>query len=618
MRRLLFSLLLAYSAASSTWAAKAWPFPFEIKQSDGTTLFIVNHGDEFFHYTTTTDGVVIVRQGNDYVIADISADGTITPTTLIAHEADLRNMAEKAAAEKQDKSLLTRKAEEMSVSTRATTTGKRSYTHFSTAYSQSPKVLVILAQFSDMKFHDTEDINGVSTSIGAKNIFEQYLNATGSIPSSYGSVSRNYGSVKQYFSDMSDGQFSPQFDIYGPVTLDYGYSYYGGGTNDHMDRFVPEVCKKANEAGVDFSKYDQDNDGFVDLVYIIYAGWGENYGKNTSNCIWPRSGTIDGGTYNGKRVCLYGVNNEMNGNDPTTGNATMQINGIGTFCHEFSHCLGLPDIYATKNTTAAYSANNQAMGFWDLMDLGNFVGNSYSPKAYTAFEKELMGWQKIEDLTTQPSGNYTLQPLIEGGKAYKVVNAKGNEQECIVMENIQNSKWDRSTTYLGHGMLAYHVEYDADIFNVLQNVSTNNTVNNTLGHPRMAVIPADGLMLCDKNSAVQNTAQVLSQTRGDTFSDKSQSRVTSLTDEQALPNFLFYTSDNNGKTNFALKNITENADGNITFDYVADVASGISHTHCDAIEDNRIYTLGGTPLGTDLQALPKGIYIKNHKKIVKE
>lgn len=615
MKRLLFSLILTCAASVSTWAAKAWPFPFEVKQSDGTTLIVVNHGDEHFHYSTTTDGVVIVQQGNDYVIADISADGTISPTTLIAHEADQRNTAEKMAANKQDKSLLTQKEEVSSISTRALSPGK-SYTRFPYTISKSPKVLIILAQFTDMQFHETEDIEGVSTFIGAKNIFEQYFNAEGTIPSSYGSVSKNYGSVKQYFTDMSDGQFCPQFDIYGPVTLDHDYAYYGTTSYDRMDRFIPDVCKKANEAGVDFSQYDLDDDGYVDLVYIVYAGWGENHAKNSSNCIWPKSGYLNGGTYNGKKVCLYGVSNEMNGKDPTTGNPTMKINGIGHFCHEFSHCLGLPDTYATSGS--AVTANNQSMGFYDLMDLGNFVGDSFTPRAYTAYEKEMLGWQSIEDLTSQPSGNYTLQSLIDGGNAYKVVNVKGNKQECIVMENLQNNKWNKSTTYLGHGLLAYHVEYDANIFGVNQGQSANNTVNNTLGHPRMALIPADGLMLCDKNSAVKSTAHLLEEVHGDTFSDKSQSGITSLSDEQALPNFLFYTSDNNGKTNFALKNITEHEDGSITFDYVADVASSIRSLHEDAMNKENIYTLDGTFVGTNLQTLPKGIYIKNHKKIVKE
>lgn len=612
MKKLLLSLLLACSTAAPSWAVKAWPFPVEVTQSDGTQLTILGQGDEHFHYFTTTDDVLLVRESGAYYIAAIQADGSLSSTGILAHNAGQRSVAEQAAAARQDKSLLQHKvATTRSAVTRTVT--KDSYASYPWEVIEKPRVLVILAQFPDMHFHTTETINNVETQLDPKTIFDQYFNAMGTIDPSYGTVSKNHGSVKQYFSDMSGGQFAPQFDIYGPVTLDHNYAYYGKGT-DNMSTFVPDVCKKADEAGVDFSQYDQNNDGFVDLVYIVYAGWGENITPNSSDCIWPKSGIVSGGTYDGKQVCLFGVNNEMNGNDPTTGKATMWINGIGTFCHEFSHCIGLPDFYPTTSG-AVRSANNQAMGFYDLMDMGNFQNNGFSPKAYTAFEREIMGWDDIIDL--DKSGSYTAQPLIDKGKAYRVRNPQ-NENEYIVLENLQNQSWDKSTTYIGHGLLAYHVEYDENIFNILTYNLKTNTVNNTLGHPRMAVIPADGLMLSDKSHNVTN-AYLFSQQRGDTFSDKSQSGVTQLTDEQSLPNFLFYTSTTGGKTNFALKNIAEHADGSVTFDYIADVASGISHATTDNENgDNRIYTLSGVYVGTDLSSLPKGVYIKNHKKIVKE
>lgn len=610
MKRLFLSILFACTIAAQTWAVKAWPFPFDVKQSDGTTLTVVRHGDEHFSWFATTDGVVLARQGNDFTIAAINADGTVSPTAILAHNKPQRTEAELAASQRQDRSLMQRQEEAARVAAFSART-KQSYTGFPMDGNTSPRVLVILAQFPDMKFHETETINNVETYIGAKTIFDQFLNAEDKIDPMYGTVSQNQTSVKGYFSDMSGGTFRPQFDIYGPVTLDNGYAYYGAGDSDKMSLFVPEVCKKADAAGVDFSKYDQNGDGYVDLVYIIYAGWGQNFGGNSSNDIWPKSGTVNGGTYDGKKVVLYGVNNEMNGYDPTTGDPTMMINGIGTFCHEFSHCLGLPDFYATSG--AAQTANNQAMEFWDLMDMGNFVYNGYRPKAYTAYEKEFFGWKDIEELSE--SGSYTLKPITdEQGFAYRIRNPK-NKNEYIVVENVQEQK----PMYLGHGLLVYHVDYDADIFTVLTGNSKSNTVNNTLGHPRMAVIPADGLLLNDKNESVTSSSEVLAQMKGDTFADKSRSQVTTLTDEQQLPNFKFYTTaDGSGKTNIALKDITENADGTVSFDFVADVASGISLPTASATADSPIYTLSGICVGTDFSQLPKGIYIRNNKKIVKE
>ena len=617
MKKAILSLLLACSSMNATWAVKAWPFPVEVAQSDGTTLTIMGHGDEHFHYFTTTDGVVLARQGSDYMVATILPDGTISASAVIAHNAESRSEAERTAIASQDKSLLAKRESEAreQVLTRASSV-KSSYASYPWKASSSPRVLVILAQFPDMPFHTTETINGQTTQLDAKTIFEQYLNATGSISPEYGTVSKNHGSVKQYFSDMSGGAFNPQFDIYGPVTLSKSYTVYGKGEGtDNMSEFVPEVCSLANKAGVDFSKYDMNNDGYVDLVYIIYAGWGENMSGNSSSCIWPKSGTVSGGTYNGKRVVLYGVNNEMCGNDITHENPTMWINGIGTFCHEFSHCLGLPDIYTTTEASESVQvANNQSMGFYDLMDLGNFVDNSYTPKAYTALERELMGWQQMDNLTQ--SGTYSLQCFTDGGKALRMRNPK-NSNEYMVVENLQNKGWDCKSTYLGHGLLAYHVEYDADIFAVLSGNSKNNTVNNTAGHPRVAIVPADGRMLNQNNPANTTSNLLLQEQRGDTFGSGSQSGITELNDDLRLPNYLFYTSSTNGKTNMALKNITENTDGTVSFDFNADVASGIGHTPTVTDPSDAIYTLYGTFAGYNFDQLPKGIYVWKGKKIKK-
>ena len=287
------------------------------------------------------------------------------------------------------------------------------------------------------------------------------------------------GSMRDYFYDQSDGTFELDFDVVGPYQVSKNQSYYGGnnyqGDDKHPGQMVCEACQMADD-DVNYADYDWDGDGYVDQVYVVYAGKGEADG-GPSYTIWPHEWTLsaalyygDGSgvlTFDGVKVDTYACGPELDG---YSGN----IAGIGTMCHEFSHCLGYPDYYDTD-----YSGG-QGMGYWDLMDSGAYNGNSYQPAGYTSYERWTAGWKTPIPLTTNTSVT-AMQPISQGGDFYIIYNP-GNQNEYYLLENRQKVGWDASLP--GKGLLILHVDYD-------QSVWTANKPNDDPNHQRMTWIPAD-------------------------------------------------------------------------------------------------------------------------------
>lgn len=490
MKKVILSLLMLFAFISPSHAAKACPGAGVVKQKDGTTLTVRLFGDENFSWSQTMDGVILYQEGTDYYVAKVHEDGSITPTAMLAHEASARNIEEKQLVEAQDKAhfynYATSELKRGGIRCEPIATKSVIFPHMG-----KPRALVILADFADQRFaHDDE-----TTTL----IFNHYLNDDG-VPTTgieqidkTEKLSMNKGSVKKYFSDMSNGLFEPQFDVYGPVHLTQNMRYYGEGSNDRMDRFIPDVCKAMDES-LDFSQYDADGDGIVDLVYVIYAGYSASIGGNSSYCIWPKTGLwANYGTYDGVTVKPYGVNNELNfAPMDTEEDGHISINGIGLFCHEFSHVMGLPDLYPT---TSSAQVSNQGMEDFSVMDGGEYCYNlGYSPVAYTAWEREAMGWFEIDTLT-EPTTIKNLASVEAGGKAYRIMNdADETGHEYYILENIQRGGWNsyigNSTGGYAHGLMITHVNYDATAFNI-----SSNTVNNIKGKPRMTVLPASGSLV---------------------------------------------------------------------------------------------------------------------------
>lgn len=515
MKKFLTTCLLACAALTGAYASKAITSPFQVTLQDGTTVTAQIHGDEHFHFYTTTSGELLIFENN---------------TWRIATEADKSQMTNKQNAVSKR-----RKANEKITATRP-------FPHVGT-----PKALVIMVDFSDQKFiYTKDDINKLLNGT-------EYNTSDGY---------HGYGSAAQYFDDCSGGKFRPQFDVVGPFHLQKSYKVYGAGDDDTAS-LIKDVCTVANSS-VDFAQYDSDNDDYVDLVYVIYAGYSAQWGeaKNPS-AIWPKAGVPSSGTYgtfDGKKIYRYGVNNELAfypdvWKDMKKDQATFKpyLAGIGVFLHEMSHTMGLPDFYPTVTWSDINKYDNQSMEEWDLMDGGENTFYGFFPAPYTAWERELMGWtSKME--TLKSATNVTLTPLANGGKGYRVMNdndASGNEY--YILENIQKKGWYKRMP--GEGMLVTHINYDANSF------ANFNGPNNTAGSPRITVIPANGTIYSSyhykegvASQYAMEQADVKANWAGNSY--PGTQKVTSLTNWKPYTgtmskNITYIAQQSNGDVTFA-------------------------------------------------------------------
>lgn len=540
MNRIVFvfaSLLFSVSL----WAVKVHPEPAVITQSDGTKITVYAFGDEHNHWYTTSDGVLLYHEGFDYYVAEIDANGNLIPTKQLAHEVSSRSEIEKKLIKKQNRRLFYNVIDkEMSKHAARREPIADNSTLF--PHKGNPRAIVILAEFTDSVFKDAD----------LKSVFEQYLNAE-QIDNNVGNstVGKNYGSVMKYFKDMSYGKFMPQFDIYGPVKLSKELKYYGEGKHDHMNRLLPEVCQLADNE-IDFSQYDENNDGYIDLVYVICAGYSQSYSQNSTDCIWPKSGSFNFGTYDGKKAFRYGVHTELNAFPGAFKKQGLDyaINGIGLFCHEFSHCMGLPDFYPVS--PAAQNAFNPGMELWDIMDGGEYLKNGYSPTEYTAWEREAMGWFTIDELTKDDKGNVALGNINNGGKAYRIKNdADPTGNEYLVLQYIEKEGWNKPL--YGQGMLVTHVDYDATAFSL-----SSNSVNNTIGHSRYTIIPADGIYISSYDTS-KTREEYKKSMEGDPYPSFG------ITELCSIP---WYTGDDTKKPILNIKEDISAPVEKLTFDYI--------------------------------------------------
>lgn len=593
MKKILLSITFALMGIVSGFAAKAYPGIVTVTQSDGTELNVRIYGDEHFNWLTTEDGVLLVQEGNNYYIAETTTSGTLKATSYIAHNANKRVPAEIKAIKKQDLSCFRSYAIQKASPAKAMGTGNSGVKYF--PHSGSPKALVILVEFSDTPFQSGEK---------AKNVFEHFLKGKteDALPDGYKAYTgsykndylRNKGSVTDYFYVMSKGTYTPQFDVVGPYKLNHPSLYYGQGDKDNTQALVSDACKAADK-DVDFSRYDADGDGMVDLVYIIYAGYPASMSGNP-NDIWPKSGTGGFGTYDGKKVSRFGIHAELNFGLELNQKNGFLLSGIGLFCHEFSHTLGLPDLYPTVD---ASKVDNQNPEMWDLMDGGEYTYNGgYCPTPYSPWEMDAMGWATPIELSDEKQ-TVTLKSYGKERIAYKI---KGENNEYLLLQNIQIGGWWTGVAYVYKtGMLVWRIDYNNEDVNLFDNP------NNTLGKPKVMIVPADGYVISDYNKGEgkkYTNDDYKASLKGDPFPG-----TTNRTE-------LLSVVLNNCTLEKPIYNIKEE-NGVITFDYL----DNISAIQLPSVEETdmttkQIFSLDGRYLGNDASKLTKGIYIIGKKKVV--
>ena len=600
MKKILLSMAFALINIVSGFAAKAHTSLTTITQSDGSQLTIRLHGDEHFSWYSTADDVLLVQVGSNYYVAQVEEDGTLKATPQLAHNAGERGTVEEQVINNQNKEkfLNSLYAEPQALAKPIGTVTPAYFPH-----TGSPKALVILVEFQDVKFKTSDPVATFTHYLkGADG--EEAPEANNAYVTK-GMV--NYGSVSQYFNDMSQGQFKPQFDIVGPVTVSKNSAYYGGNTgrtDANFAEMIAEACKNVSDQ-VNFAEYDQNNDGYVDLVYIIYAGYSESFNGNSADCLWPKSGSntfYDPETknllkLNGKMICRYGINNELNATPANSIEGKPLLNGIGLFCHEFSHTLGLPDLYPTVETSRV---DNQNPEYWDLMDGGEYTYNGYFPTPYSPWEMEVMGWTTLVELGDEPKQQVNLDSYATNRTTYKI---NGENEEYLLLQNIQKDGWWYGVANaFNTGMLVWRIDFPYNVVNL------NNRLNNENGKPNVMVVPADGYVISDYNHGKGKQwtdAEYKASLKADPFPG-----TRNMTE-------LLSVKLNKSTLEKPIYNIKE-TNGVITFDYLQNFTSGINLPVADLNKekDTPIFSLDGRYLGNDASKLTKGVYIIGKKKVV--
>lgn len=454
-------------------------------------------------------------------------------------------------------------------------------------YTGKKKGLIILAEFPKRQSNGTPAVTFSTTD--ARAFYERVANEAGFSDPATGFTQ----SVRDYFYAQSDGQLEFSFQVVGPYRLGNEYSYYGAdkdGVQDvHLGKFVYDACRKA-DGDVDFSQFDADGDGKVDLVYILYAGQGQNVNNANTGLIWPQEGSLNAiGSdqtpfeMDGVTIESFAVSNELG--------ADNKLDGIGTMCHEFSHTLGLPDMY-DKGTSFGETSLKYGTYVWDLMNMGNYLGNGFTPAGYTAFERMYCGWRQPVELKNDTVVN-NMKPLSEGGETYIIYN-DGDHNEYFLLENRQKTGGD-SCLYAA-GLMITHVDYSEEAW-------TANNVNTT--KERCFIVPADN-----------STERTIDDVCGDLYPYNGNTAFGNTTTPAAT--LINANSDGSYLLNKEVTAITQNADGSISFRFNnANTSTGISGITAAGHHRSGVYTLDGKYLGTSTDRLPHGIYIIDGKKTVR-
>ena len=441
MKRICLLLFASTLAFIQALASPAHPGSVLMPQPDGTLVTVCLHGDEFYHFNTTADGYTIVlTKAGAYEYAQ--RDGMhLVPSGVLAHDADMRTPAEQALLSQLSKQMV----DEMAVAQGHVLRAKRNV-DLSNFDLEHFRGLVVLIDFSNKQFCMDDPQAFYTTMFSSENFTGYHDPITGrdvSCP----------GSVHDYFNDQSNGAFKPPFDVVGPYRACYGANGETEARANQCQSMASSIfnnaLKKANP-DVDFSLYDNNNDGKIDMVYFLVAGYSSSYSGNNAGYLWPHASNLSWtySSYDGKRIDRYASSTELYGFESTP--STVTVEGIGTVAHEFSHVLGLPDFYDTDYDKSGGESHHP--GGCDVMAGGGDYNYGRSPVGYTFYERYALGWATAHEIT-EP-GSFTLGPVNTAREGY--ILRTPVENEFFTIENRQRTGWD---AYLpGHGMIVTRVD----------------------------------------------------------------------------------------------------------------------------------------------------------------
>lgn len=510
-------------------ATPADPTPAKVTQPDGTTVTVQLHGDEFFNYLTTLDGYTVVKNKAGYYTYARLDGNQLVASDRIAR--DNRTAADKAYLAGVSKGLTSKDQVERGAKLLNQRNNLiRGIGHGGHMDYSKFRGLIILINYTDRKFDDYVPWNYTPI-----DFYEAMINSHDyqgfTLPA--GTKVECMGSVRDYYYDNSFQQFDPHFDILGPVDVPFAC------TDAHQFNCdsIFFAALQTLDPDVDFSQYDTDEDGTADMVFFLVAGHGSDYSANNRDYLWPHMKDFtESPVLDGVNFKLYACSTNMTGEENEYYINYNNVAGIGTICHEFSHCLGLPDFYDADGVGSGGTNLTHPMT-WSVMASGFKNNNGRNPAGYSLFERYALGF--AQPVLIEGEGTITVPALERSNTGYRMNTA--NEGEYFIIENRQRVKWDKNLA--GPGMLIWRV----DSTNV--EVWENNLVNSNPNHMYYELLRA-------KFSGLN-----------DSYNDPfpGVGKVTSITNA-TQPNLRTW----DGKlSKYAFINITE-ADSIITFDVVKD------------------------------------------------
>lgn len=579
---LMLSMLFAFGAAANAIPAKK--LQKVITLTNGTQVSVELRGDEYLSWWEGTDGTAYRTTATDENVFE-------------AFDLEAQKPAAAARRARTEQGRVARLAR-VKNSLKGADDKMRGLGGDHITYKGVKKGLVVLVDFKNKKFADGHDLEYYKNVINGKDFSDE----------EEGYV----GSVRDYFLAQSNGQFELDFDVVGPVTMSKNYGYYGNDGAYQKDEKVYEMIKEACDGiqdKVNLKDYDWDGDGEADQVFFLYAGLGQASG-GSAGTIWPHESELRYWpcgvlSYPTGKINTYACANEL---QPETQGSSRYISaGIGTICHEFSHCLGFADMYDTTG------GGGYGMSVFDVMDQGSYNGNGFVPCNYTAFERIYAGWVEAIELDAHATVK-DMKSVSDYGRPFIMYNYK-NTNEYFLLENRQNTGWDKGL-YGSNGLLIVHVNYVPSRW-------ANNSVNASDQKIQCCtVVNADGSREISNTLSLQGDLypyETKGVTMNDEFTDDSEPAAKLYTknsdNSYALGIPITQIKRSKGSISFLVcggddKNVIDN-----TFNGVVDGINGV--TVANKAADNRIYSIDGRYLGTDASALGKGIYVVGGKKIVK-
>lgn len=564
-------------------AVKAKPGVIEYREKDGTTIRVLLHGDEHAHFMSTTDNYLLVENEEgiyEYAVKDAkgflvasgiraSAPATAVKRSLITVDEYKASTAMRVGKTRSSYSV--RSVEKAS--------GQPKYRYSSSAFptTGTPHSLVILVEYPDHGFNVENP----------REYFNDFLNGDNF------TQDKASGSVRQYYSENSCGSFVPTYDVYGPIMMKNYRRYYGGGQELNANQMVIESVEALDDT-VDFSVYDHNDDGYVDSVYIIYADKGQADG-GPGETVWPYSWELEEEGVDlyadGVKFNTYGCSNELQ-NDG-------DMEGIGTFTHEFGHVLGLPDLYNT------FSGSDQSTPCnWSVMDNGSYNNDCRTPCHLSSFERYSLGW--LDPVVIYNSGHFEIPELSSSNHAC-LFGTNDNPDEFYMLEYRKKEGWDR---YLkGEGMLVWHIDFD-------QTSWDENTVNNDRTHQRIALVRADNAY-----GASSYSSDPFPGTLGVTeFSRQTTPGITSWNDSKINVTRIYNIAETGECVEFDVETLEDLTPASVDrFETESDIQIS-GNTVSSSRGSVKIYDISGRMVGETAPGRPvtveNGLYIIGGKKVL--